>query len=91
LDVLSRRDDQDSEGRIEVPKERKRAKRHVGLAHPNFVSEIGNPVLEEDVVNCNRALELLVGPVSLADSCAKVQKPFSNLEVDHASSGVAIA
>ena len=73
LDVLAWRDHQHPELGVEVPEQCHRTQRHVGLAHPDFVGEIGDVVLLQDVVDRDGSLELLIGATALADAGAEVE------------------
>ncbi len=69
-----------------MAEERHHAQCHVGLPHPDFVCEIGDAVLPQDVVERDRPFELLVGSSALSHPAAEVQEARGDFGVDHASS-----
>src|SRR5262249_37591819 len=86
LDVLARRDDENAELRLIVTEQGDGAECDVGLPHPNFVREIGDASLFQDVVKGDGAFELLLCALAWADPGAEVQELPGGWDVDHQAS-----
>src|ERR1043166_1363441 len=60
LDILSRRDYQNPELRVEVPEQGHGAKGHIGLAHAHLVGQVRDVLLLPDIMDRHGSLKLLV-------------------------------
>jgi len=83
LDVLPGCYHKNPEIRLVVAEQGKGAEGDIGLAHPDFIGEICDTVLPEDVVNRNCTGKLFPGSGTMADAGPEVQKLFRRVYIDH--------